>query len=98
MLLLFGLDSTARVLVTVERTCGRCGHRAPHQVLESTRRFTFFFIPVFRVGAARFLDVCTVCGLQTELTEAQARTAAVAPHPTGPQDAPVWTPQDRSLT
>jgi zinc ribbon protein len=98
MLLLFGIHTTTRVVATPERTCGQCGYSAPHHVLKSTRRFTFFFIPVFRVGRARLFDTCTVCGLDTELPEAEAQTAAVPPHPTVPQDAQVWTPQDRSLT
>src|SRR5215203_2139962 len=72
MLLLFGLHTSARVLATAQRLCRRCGNRAPHQIVEATRRFTFFFIPVFRVGSARYVDACTVCGLETELTKAEA--------------------------
>ena len=95
MLLIFGFHTTARVLATREGTCARCGQHAAHQVLESKRRFTLFFIPVFRVGAARFFDTCTACGLQTELTKAQAQPVSRYPQPIGPQDAPVYTPQDR---
>lgn len=96
MLLLFGLHTSARVLATAQRLCRRCGNRAPHQIVEATRRFTFFFIPVFRVGSARYVDACTVCGLETELTKAEALSRSSDAPAAGPQDAPVWsTPQDR---
>lgn len=96
MLLIFGLHTTTRALATLERVCRRCGHRAHHQIVEASRRFTFFFIPLFRVGAATYLDACPVCGLETVLTKAQALSPASAVPPMGPQDAPAWsTPQDR---
>ncbi len=96
MLLLFGLHTSARVLATAQRHCRRCGNRAPHEIVEATRRFTFFFIPVFRVGSALYVDACTVCGLETELTKAEALSPSSDAPPAGPQDAPVWsTPQDR---
>jgi zinc-ribbon family len=95
MLLVFGLNTTSRLLGTSLRDCRRCGNRARHDVVESFRRFSLFFIPLFRVGAARYVDVCDVCGWETQLTQAQARSAAAGPKPLGPQDAPSWTPQDR---
>src|SRR6478736_5934239 len=95
MLLLFGIDTTARLLATPQRACRRCGNHAPHQVVQAARRFTLFFIPVCRVGAARYFDTCLVCGLETELTQAQAHSASGDTEPVGPQDAPTWTPQDR---
>ncbi len=96
MLLIFGLHTTTRVLATLERVCGRCGNRAPHQIVEASRRFTFFFIPVFRVGSATYLDACPVCGLETEMTKAEALSPGSAVPPLGPQDAPAWsTPRDR---
>lgn len=66
MLLLFGLHTAARVLATSQRTCRKCRSHAPHEVVEATRKFTLFFIPVCRVGAARYFDTCTVCGQETE--------------------------------
>ena len=96
MLLIFGLHTTTRVLATLERVCGWCGNRAPHQTVEASRRFTFFFIPLFRVGAATYADACPVCGLETELTKAEALSPRSDVPPVGPQDAPAWrTPQDR---
>jgi hypothetical protein len=96
MLLIFGLHTTTRVLATLERVCGWCGNRAPHQVVQASRRFSFFFIPLFRVGAATYLDACTVCGRETELTKAEALSRGSAVPPVGPQDAPARRmPQDR---
>lgn len=95
MLLVFGIHSTARLLATLVRTCRRCGNHGPHEIVESVRKFSLFFIPVFRVGAARYFETCTVCGLETPLTEAQARSATPSTQSPGPQDAVRWTPQDR---
>jgi hypothetical protein len=99
MLLVFGLHTTARVLATPARACHRCGHHAPHQVVEYARKFSLFFIPVFRVGAARYFDTCTVCGFETEQSKAQAQLAKTYTEPVTlsatPQDAATWTPQDR---
>ena len=95
MLLLFGSDTTTRLLATPGHACRRCGSHAPHRVLELARRFTLFFIPICRVGAARYFDTCPMCGQETELTEAQAHSASGDTEPVGLQDAPTWTPQDR---
>ncbi len=95
MLLVLGLRATVRVLARLVGSCGRCGNRGPHEVVESVRKFTFFFVPLFRVGAARYFQTCTNCGLETPLTEAQARSTTPSPHMLGPQDAPRQAPQDR---
>lgn len=98
MLLIFGITSSAKLLATVMLTCRRCGNHATHEILEVARKFSLFFIPLFRVGAAQYLDTCTVCGLQTPITEAEARsggTSSIPAPPAGPQDAATWTPQDR---
>ena len=104
MLLVFGITMTARLLASPVGGCQRCGNRSRHEVLETARRFSFFFIPLFRVGAPSYVDVCGVCGLETPLTEAQARSVpseasapfqTPQPAPSTPQDAPPWTPQDR---
>jgi zinc-ribbon family len=98
MLLVFGLHTTTRLLATLVGDCRRCGQRGPHEIVESGRKLSVFFLPLFRVGAARYVDICGVCGWETELSEAQARSAPVEPRPTSPQDAPSWGPQDRPLT
>ena len=95
MLLVFGLTSTSRLLSHPVRGCPRCGNRSAHEVLETVRRFSLFFVPLFRVGARRYVDVCGVCGLVTELTEDQARSPSFEMVSPQPQDAPTWGPQDR---
>ena len=95
MLLIFGVHDALRVLATPGRTCRRCGNHAQHEVLEASRKFSLFFIPLFRVGARRYYDTCPVCGLEVQLTEAEAHSSAPVPSPRGPQDAVDWTPQDR---
>jgi hypothetical protein len=98
MLLVFGLHTTARLVARPVLACPHCGNRAPHEIVESVRRFSFFFLPLFRVGAARFVDICGVCGLETELTEAQVRSASADRISPAPQDAPSRGPQDRSVS
>jgi hypothetical protein len=88
MLLLFGIDTTARLLASPQRACGRCGNHAPHEVVEAARRFTLFFIPICRVGAARYFDTCPVCGLETELTEMQPTRPAATRSPSGRRTPP----------
>ena len=95
MLLVFGLTMTSRLLAHPLRGCPRCGNRSRHEVLETAQRFSLFFVPLFRVGAPQFVDVCGVCGFETPLSEQQARLASSEPESDGPQDAPTWTPQDR---
>lgn len=95
MLLVFGLTTTARLLGTPTRMCQWCGNRAEHHVVQAVRRFSLFFIPLFRVGDTRFYGRCTACGVDNELTEGKARSAAAHSEAVEPQDAPSWTPQDR---
>jgi hypothetical protein len=95
MLLVFGLTSTMRLLGTRPRGCQRCGNHSNHEVVESSRRFSLFFVPLFRVGAAQYLDLCGVCGLATPLSESEARSVGSERVPSTPQDAPTWGPQDR---
>lgn len=95
VLLIVGVHNAFRVLATPGRTCRRCGNHAQHEVLEASRKFSLFFIPLFRVGARRYYDTCPVCGLEVELTEAEAQSVATAPTWVAPQDSVDWTPQDR---
>jgi hypothetical protein len=95
MLLVFGLNTTVRLLGSPSRPCRHCGNNGRHEVVESARRFSFFFVPLFRVGAVRYFDTCTVCGVETELTRAQTQVGPDGHDAIKPQDAAAWGPQDR---
>jgi len=48
---------------------------------------------VLPVGRARYLDECTVCGRVLSISESDAENAVRTAK--GPQDSPIWSPQDR---
>lgn len=62
MLLVFGLRVVAHLLAVRADTCKRCGRHATHRITESVRKLSVFFIPVCRVGAAKYKSTCTACG------------------------------------
>lgn len=58
---IFGVDTRVTPLgVTAPRSCPRCGNAVPWSIVETHRRFTLFFIPVFTWGY-RYAVVCPVC-------------------------------------
>ena len=71
MLIIFGLRSYARALAVVTLVCQNCGNPAAHRVVEQTRKFTLFFIPLFPVSKQRYVT-CTFCAQVTPITEALA--------------------------
>lgn len=95
MLLVFGLRVVARVLAMRAGTCERCGRYASHQITESVRKLSVFFIPVCRVGAAKYQSTCTACGWVTDISRAEALSGTTSGSAPGPQDSPTWIPQDR---
>lgn len=99
--LILGFRFSSVLLTTLLYVCERCGNNAAHELTRRVRKFTVFFIPVFPVGGAKYLDTCTVCGRVLQVPEEQARMALTqsAPQPTraaspGLQDSPSWGPQD----
>ena len=45
----------------VRRFCPACGTETPHHLVETRRRLTVFFLPVWRWNRRHVL-VCNVCG------------------------------------
>lgn len=95
MLLVFGLRVVARLLAVRADRCTRCGQHAPHQITESVRKLSVFFIPVCRVGASRYQKTCTACGRVTDISSGEALSRTTFDAAPGPQDSATWTPQDR---
>ncbi len=71
MLLIFGIKGYIRQLAIVMLVCQNCGNPAAHRVQEQTRKFTLFFIPLFRVSRKQSLT-CTFCGQTTSISAGQA--------------------------
>ena len=69
-MIIFGFRSFVKQLAIVTLVCGRCHNPAAHRVLQVTRMFTLFFIPLFPVSRSRHMT-CTFCGAGTRLTKAQ---------------------------
>ena len=95
-MIIFGLRSFVKQLAMLMLVCGRCRNPAAHRVLQVTRMFTLFFIPLFPIKRSRHMT-CTFCGAGTKLTKAQADqlvvgTAAPAAVPAPASAAPLPPP------
>jgi hypothetical protein len=49
-MLIIGFGVTEALLSTLVFTCETCGNHAAHQLTKQTRKFSFFFLPLFSVG------------------------------------------------
>ncbi|MGN6742134.1 MAG: zinc-ribbon domain-containing protein [Amnibacterium sp.] len=74
MILLFGTRTSAALRAMVELVCAFCGFSAPQRVLERRSRLTLFWIPLLTVSHS-FVNVCSACGREVELTEEQVERA-----------------------
>ena len=80
-MLIFGLSVSESLLSTLIYTCETCGTSAAHRLVKRTRKFSFFFIPLFPVGST-YVDTCTACGRLIEVSRDRAEAAA---RQTGPE-------------
>ena len=62
MFLIFGFRDETLRLAAISLLCQVCGHRAAHIVYRLITRFTFFFVPAFRLSTHYRLQ-CTACGV-----------------------------------
>ncbi|MCU1406082.1 MAG: zinc-ribbon protein [Glaciihabitans sp.] len=72
MFLLLGTRYTDTIINVVSFVCGFCGVHADQNVIKRANRFTLFFIPLFSISTS-YVNVCTNCGGNTELTKDQAQ-------------------------
>lgn len=84
-MIIFGFRSYARLLAIITLVCSRCGNPAAHRVVQHTRKFTLFFIPLFPVSSSRSMT-CTFCGAASRLSKEQAadlvaNSTGAAPQP-----------------
>ncbi|MCW2804531.1 MAG: hypothetical protein QOF52_1436 [Propionibacteriaceae bacterium] len=73
-MLIIGLTSRDRLLLTLVFGCERCGRQAAHQLVKRVRRFTVFFIPLIPIST-RYLDTCTACGRVVDVPREEAERA-----------------------
>ena len=71
MFLIFGVKGYIRALAVVMLVCQNCGNPAAHRVEERTRKFTLFFVPLFRFSRKHSLT-CTFCAQTTPISAEQA--------------------------
>ena len=67
MLLIFGIKGYVSQLAIVMLVCQNCGNPAAHRVEERTRKFTLFFVPLFRISRKWSLT-CTFCAQTTSIS------------------------------
>ena len=78
MLLIFGTKGYARSLAIVMLVCQNCGNPAAHRVEERSRKFTLFFVPLFRISR-KYSLTCTFCARTTPITAEAAEHYASMP-------------------
>jgi hypothetical protein len=70
-MIIFGFRGYAKLLAMLTFVCGACHNPAAHRIVQHTRKFTLFFIPLFPVSRTRTMT-CTFCGTSTRLSKEQA--------------------------
>jgi hypothetical protein len=71
MLIIFGVRSIEKTLATLTLVCGRCQNAAAHRLVQRSRWFTLFFIPLVPLGSTRY-TVCAFCGVAHKLSKADS--------------------------
>lgn len=72
MILIWGYRRSVLVVAMLTLVCQNCHNPAAHALRHVVTRFTFFFIPLFRLGSGRYFTQCTFCGTSGQLTKPQA--------------------------
>ena len=85
-MIIFGVRGYARMLAIVTLVCRRCGNPAAQRIVQHTRKFTLFFIPLFPVSSSRSMT-CTFCGQSTRLSRDDAEQLVASSNAPGAQGA-----------
>jgi len=70
-LIIFGFRSFVKTLAMLTLVCDHCHNPAAHRIVQRSRWFTLFFIPVIPLGFTRF-STCTYCGVTRKITKQEA--------------------------
>jgi hypothetical protein len=67
-MIIFGFRGYVKLLAMLTFVCASCRNPAAHRVVQVTRKFTLFFIPLFPISRSRHMT-CTFCGASTRLSK-----------------------------
>lgn len=90
-MIIFGFRTFVKVLATLTLVCQRCGNPAAHRLVQRSRWFTLFFVPVIPLGVRRY-STCTFCGATHNLTKQDAQRLVGAGQPPTAAPAPPVLP------
>jgi hypothetical protein len=82
-MIIFGFRSFVKTLAMLTLVCHRCGNPAAHRLVQRSRWFTLFFIPLIPLGFTRY-STCTFCGASVKVSKEDAERMIAA----GQQGAP----------
>ncbi len=71
-MIIFGISSKSYQLAVLSLLCHVCGNTAAHPLRRRVRKFSLFFVPLFKVGSAKYEMQCTYCGARTDLSQEEA--------------------------
>jgi DnaJ C terminal domain/zinc-ribbon family len=79
-MLIWGWRTYVRRLAVLFTVCGYCRHEGAQVFDEWRNKFTFFFIPLFTTST-KYIQQCTVCSAQTQVSMEFANSVAAPPAP-----------------
>ena len=82
-MIIFGFRSFVKSLAMLTMVCHRCGNPAAHRLVQRSRWFTLFFIPLIPLGVTRF-TTCTFCGVSQKVSKEDAQQMIAASQQTTP--------------
>ena len=92
-MIIFGFRSFVKALGMLTLVCNHCHNPAAHRLVQRSRWFTLFFIPVIPLGFSRY-TVCAYCATASKISKDDAeRLLAGTSGPQAPQPAPQLAPQ-----
>ena len=91
-MIIFGFRSFVKTLAMLTMVCHRCSNPAAHRLVQRSRWFTLFFIPLIPVGSSRF-STCTFCGATYKVSKEDAQRMVAGATAGAPPAAPATPAQ-----
>lgn len=76
-MIIFGFRSFVKSLAVLTLICRKCQHRAAHRVVQRSRWFTLFFVPLIPLSFTRF-TTCTMCAASYKISKENAQQMIAA--------------------
>lgn len=86
-MIIFGTRSFVKTLAMLTLVCSHCHNPAAHRLVQRSRWFTLFFIPLIPLGVTRY-TTCAFCGATLKVSKQDADQMVAAAH-SGTTPAPV---------